>query len=84
MSDNLNILVLNDSFTVFDDVQHALEEAEFLTNSTHKPHSVVGPATPDGQVAQYLVMERSRAMATAALVLETFRVMDEEPARGIN
>jgi len=35
-------------------------------------------------VAQYLVMERSRAMATAALVLETFRVMDEEPTRGIN
>lgn len=79
-----DILVLNDSFTVFDDVQHALEEAEFLTNSTRKPHSVVGTATPDGQVVQYLVMERSRAMATAALVLETFRVMDEDNARGIN
>lgn len=79
-----DILVLNDAFTVFDDVQHALEEAEFLTNSTRKPHSVVGTATPDGQVVQYLVMERSRAMATAALVLETFRVMDEDNARGIN
>lgn len=71
-------------YTAFDDAQHALEEAEFLTKTTNKPHSVVGTATPDGQISQYLVMERSRAMATAALVLETFRVMEEEPARGIN
>ena len=84
MTDDRNKLLDLPGVTIFDDVQHALEEAEFLTNSTHKPHSVVGTATPDGQVAQYLVMERSRAMATAALVLETFRVMDEEPARGIN
>lgn len=84
MSDDRNILIPNESFTVFDEVGFALEEAEFLTNTTNRPHSVVGTATPDGQVAQYLVMERSRAMATAALVLETFRVMDEEPARGIN
>ena len=84
MSDDRNILIPNESFTPFDTVEFALEEAEFLTKTTNRPHSVVGTATPDGQVAQYLVMERSRAMATAALVLETFRVMDEEPARGIN
>lgn len=71
-------------YTVFGDVKFALEEAEFLTKTTNVPHSVVGTATPDGQVDQYLVMERSRAMATAALVLETFRVMEQEPAKGIN
>jgi hypothetical protein len=84
MPDDRNVLVPNETFTVFDEVGFALEEAEFLTKTTNRPHSVVGTATPDGQVAQYLVMERSRAMATAALVLETFRVMDEEPTRGIN
>lgn len=84
MTDDRNILIPNESFTPFDTVEFALEEAEFLTKTTNKPHSVVGTATPDGQVAQYLVMERSRAMATAALVLETFRVMDEDHARGIN
>ena len=84
MTDDRNILIPNESFTPFDTVEFALEEAEFLTKKTNRSYSVVGTATPDGVISQYLVMERSRAMATAALILETFRVMDEEPARGIN
>jgi hypothetical protein len=84
MTDDHNTIIINESFTVFDEVEFALEEAEFLTKTTNRPHSVVGTATPDGAIAQYLVMEHSRAMATAALVFETFRVMDQEPARGIN
>jgi hypothetical protein len=84
MTDDRNTIIENPTFTVFDEAQFALEEAEFLTKTTKRAHSVVATATPDGKVFQYLVMERSRAMATAALVLETFRAMDDEPARGIN
>jgi hypothetical protein len=84
MTDDRDTIITNESFTAFDEVNFALEEAEFRTKTTHKPHSVVGTATPDGNVVQYLVMEHSRAMATAALILETFRAMDKEPAWGIN
>lgn len=58
--------------TVFDEVGFALEEAEFLTKTTNRSHSVV--LTNDGPRSQYIVMERDRAMATlGALVLETIR-----------
>lgn len=82
-ADRIKLLELP-GVTMFDEVGFALEEAEFLTKSTRVPHSVVGLPEVNGEVGQYLVMERSRAIATAALVLETFRVMDEEPSRGIN
>jgi len=84
MTDDRDISFVHPTVSTFDDVQHALEEAESRTKAMHAPYCVVGTAIPDGSVVQYLVMERSRAMATAAVILETFRVMDSDPARGIN
>jgi hypothetical protein len=69
--------------SVFTHVDYALEEAEFLAKQTGRPHSVVGLPTLDSDEEHYTVLETSRAVATAAVILETIRViLDEQGGEG--
>jgi hypothetical protein len=62
--------------TVFDQLDFALEEAEFMSKSTGNAYSIVAAPDVKGGVDQFLVMEKSRAVATAAFILETFTAID--------
>jgi hypothetical protein len=70
--------------TIFTNVDYAIEEAEFLTEQTGRSHAIVGLPEKDGDIEQYAVMERSQAVSTHAVILETFRVMNKEPTWGIH
>jgi hypothetical protein len=73
-------LVTHPDVSVFAELEFALEEAEFMFKSTGKAHSVVALPDKKGTIEEYLVMEKSRAVATAAFILETFIAIDEGKA----
>ena len=64
--------------------KQACEEAEVLSIATNKNYGVVGLGSLDGEVEQSLIMERGRALTTAAVVLETFRTMDTDFRLGVH
>jgi hypothetical protein len=68
------------NMTTFTELEFALEKAEFLFKSTGRAHSVVALPDKKGTIEEYLVMEKSRAVATAAFILETFIAIDEGKA----
>ena len=82
--DNRNELADCPGVTIFDSLEFAMEEAEFMHKTTGTAYSIVACPTKTGEIDQYLVMEKSRALATAAFVLETFRNMDNDKALGVH
>lgn len=62
--------------TTFDELNHAIEEAEFLSRTTNIAYSIVAIPNQDASVAGYMVMEKSRALATASVILESFLPVD--------
>jgi hypothetical protein len=69
---------------VFDQLDFALEEAEFLFKTTGKDQSVVALPDKNGNMEHFIVMEKSRALATAAFILESFIAVDKGEALGVH
>jgi hypothetical protein len=84
MTDERNKLLDMPGISIFDNVDYAMEEAEFLSNTTHKDHAIVGVPNQDGSIDQYVVMERSRAITTCAVILETFLAMEKQTLPGVH
>lgn len=84
MTEERNKLLDMPGVTIFDNVDYAMEEAEFLSQTTDKDHSIVGVPDAQGNIDQFLVMERSRAITTCAVILETFLAMDKDRTKGVH
>lgn len=83
-NDNRNELADYPGVTIFDSLEFAMEEAEFMHRTTGTAYSIVACPAKTGEIDQYLVMEKSRAVATAAFVLETFKAIDDGETSGVH